>query len=180
MQIKGVGYKKIKRFDSKKSRTLRVVRNIAIVFVVLIILLLVVGVAYTWYMGQHGIENTPADAKPIKQKVQTKGPRIPDPNAKVGVSVQLLTTPISLGSNASISIKTNPEAKCTITVIYNKVPSKDSGLVPKIANEYGLVEWSWTVESTTPLGKWPVTVTCANSKNSGMVIGDLVVVKQVD
>lgn len=180
MQIKGAAYKKPKRMNSKRSRAFRVLRNIAVAFMILLVILLAVGVAYTWYMGQHGIKNTPADAKPIKQKVQAKGPTKPSPNAKVGVSVQLLTTSVSPGANASISIKTNPDAKCTITAVYNKVPSKDSGLIPKTADEYGMVSWSWTVENTAPLGKWPVTVTCANSKNSGMVVGDLVVSKQAN
>lgn len=163
----------------RRSRGFRVARNFAIAASVLIVILLAVGVVYTWYMGQQGIENTPADAKPI-QKAQPKEARKPDPNAKVGVSVQLLSTPVVPGSNASISIKTNPEAKCTISVVYNKVPSKDSGLVQKVANEYGQTDWSWTVEATAPLGKWPVTVNCANPTHSGMVRGDLEVVKQVN
>lgn len=100
-------------------------------------------------------------------------------NAPVGASVQLLTSPVAPGSNASITIKTLPITNCTISVVYDKTASKDSGLAAKISDEFGSITWAWTVEPTVPVGKWPVTVTCARGKKSGVVIGDLVVTKDV-
>ena len=95
------------------------------------------------------------------------------PDAVVAASVQMITSPLEPGMNAMISVKTNAEAKCTIKVVYDKTASTDSGLVEKIADDYGMVSWTWTVEPTAPLGSWPVWVTCANEKNSAAVKADL-------
>lgn len=164
-----------------KQRALKYIRNITISFVVLLILLLIAGAAYTWYMGQNSVDPVDTAAIPVQSELVPviKHPQ-PAADAKVGASIQMLTTPVAPGSNASMTVKTNPGAKCLIAAIYNKVRSTDSGLVSKIADEYGIVDWTWTVESSVPLGKWPVTVTCSNEKNSGVVTGDLVVAKQVD
>jgi hypothetical protein len=93
------------------------------------------------------------------------------------VSIQSITSPVAPGDNASIYIHTNRDSKCTITAVYNNIPSKDAGLSPKTADEYGLASWSWTVESTVPVGKWPVTVTCVWNKKIAVVVGDLIVKK---
>lgn len=132
---------------------------------------------YTWFMGQKGVESaavaTPVEAKPAPVIKPTK----PAANARVGAAVHMLTSPVPPGSNASITVKTLATAKCTIVVEYNKVASKDSDLVAKTADEYGMVSWTWTVGESVPLGKWPVKVTCAYNKSSAMVQGDLVVAK---
>lgn len=106
-------------------------------------------------------------------------PKKKAPDAVVGVAVQMITSPLVPGSNAMINIKTNNDAKCKITVVYNKVPSTDSGLSDKVADEFGVVSWTWTVEPTAPLGSWPVTVTCANEKKSGVVVTDLNLVSEL-
>lgn len=163
---------------SKKSRMFRLIRNIVISFVALLILLVVAGVAYTWYMGQNSSVNTSNTINPVKiMAPPSTTPTSLAANAKEGASIQAITSPLAPGSNASITVKTNQYSKCTITVVYNKVPSTDSGLVAKTADEYGIATWSWTVESTAPIGKWPVTVTCIWNKQSAVVVGDLVVAK---
>lgn len=165
----------------KKAKIAKFIRNTLISVGVLLLLSVGGGVAYTWYMGQNSDENSPAMAVPVEAAVKPVIKHVqPAANAKVGASVQMLTSPITPGSNASITVKTSPEAECTITVVYNKVPSKDSGLGLKIADEYGMVSWAWTVEGSVPLGKWPVTVTCTFNKKSAVVQGDLVVAKQAD
>lgn len=158
--------KKLKQ-RKKKSGALR--KTIFSIIVLLAILILI-GIAYVWYLGQQKPETaiiTEIPKRPSTQKLIT--PHKPKPDAVVGVSVQSLSTPIAPGQNASIMIRTNPDAKCSITVTYNNVPSKDSGLVEKVADEYGMANWTWTVPAGTPLGKWPVRVTCANTAKSGMV-----------
>jgi hypothetical protein len=72
-------------------------------------------------------------------------------------------------------VKTNATSECTIVVEYNEVPSTDSGLKPKKADDYGIVSWTWTVEETVPVGKWPVEVVCAYNDQTAMVRGNLVV-----
>ncbi len=157
---------------------LRRARNIAVGTVTILVILIAAGIGYTWYMGENAAENSQAFAVPGEVSTQSKVKLSkPDPTSKVGASIQSLTSPVVPGSNASVMIRTNPGATCVISVEYDKVPSKDSGLSQKTADEYGAVEWAWTIEASAPVGKWPVTMTCANQKNSAMTRGELEVVK---
>lgn len=138
------------------------------------------GLAYTWFMGR-----TPSPATVVDDSTDTSPtPALnhvePASNVQQGASVQSLTSPVVPGDNASVTVKTNPGSWCTIGVKYDKTLSKDSGLIGKTADEFGVVSWTWTVESTVPLGKWPVTVTCLRNKLSAVVIGDLVVKQAID
>lgn len=155
-------------------------RNTMISVVALLLLAVGGGVAYTWYMGQDESDLSaiaaPVEAEPAPVITHLK----PAANAKVGAAVQMLTSPVAPGSNASITVKTNPDAVCTITVIYDKTASKDSGLSTKTADEFGVLSWAWTVEASAPLGKWPVKVTCTYNKQSAVVQGDLVVALPTD
>ena len=77
---------------------------------------------------------------------------------------------------ATIGIKTNPGADCQITVRADKDPLPDLGLVPKIADEYGIINWSWKVPGDISPARWPVEVTCANeAKKSAFYRAYLVV-----
>lgn len=163
-----------------KGQVAKRVRSIVISTVVLLVLLVVGGAFYTWYMGQQA-DVSSAIAEPVAAPTApTITPRMPAPDAKVGVSVQMITSPLTPGSNASITVRTNAAAKCTISVVYDNVASTDSGLAPKVADDYGMVSWTWTVAEATPLGTWPVKVTCANAKNSGVVATDLKLQKQLE
>lgn len=163
------------------NRYAKTVRNIALSVVALLAVVVAAGLAYTWYMGENSQQRQANLTEPSGVSVRPKvEPRKVDPAGVVGASVQMLTSPITPGSNASIMVRTNPLATCVITVEYDKVKSNDSGLVQKKADEYGIVEWSWTVDRSVPLGTWPVNVTCANQKNSAMVRGDLKVVNSLD
>ena len=156
-----------------KPKILRSIRNIAISFVVILVLAVGTGAGYTWYMGKQKVASTV-----VAEPVQTSPaiiPTKPAENASVGVSVQSLLTPITPGSNTSITIRTTPSAACTISVVYNDVPSTDSGLKAEQADDFGMATWTWTVGVSVPLGKWPVKVACSYNKHSGVVQGDLVV-----
>jgi hypothetical protein len=153
------------------SPILRRIRATFVAFAMLALVFLGAAWAYAWYSGSNSQEVKVAAVPTPKPKQQ--GPNKPSPTQAVNAAVQSLTTPIMPGENASITVHTNADANCTILVEYNKVAAKDSGLVPKKADDYGLVSWGWTVPKGTPLGKWPVTVTCANLKKSGVVIGNL-------
>jgi hypothetical protein len=155
---------------------LKTIRNIFISVFVLLILFGGAGIAYLLFYGDDPVPVKKVEATTDTNPTPPK-PKKPSPNAVVGVSIQALLSPVKPGENSSVSIKTLPEASCVITVTYNNVPSKDSGLVPKIADEYGTTSWSWTVDKTAPVGKWPVKVVCSHNKNSGMVLGDLIVQK---
>ncbi len=168
---------KINQTPSKfsKERILRTIRNISIAVIILIILFLIAGVIYVKLSGQK-LNNT---SGPVSDKA-SQAPHIykpaqPSPNAAEGVAIISLSTPVKAGENSAVSIQTNAGSTCRISVTYKEVASKDSGLVPKTADAYGSVSWAWTVGDTTPVGKWPVKVTCVYHKKSGVVIGDLVV-----
>lgn len=163
-----------------KTRIVRFIRTTVISVVVLLVLIIGGGIAYTWYMGEHSAPVPVAAAEPAEETPARAVPQRyqPAPNAKVGASVQSLSSPAAPGSPVSMMVKTNPGATCTIKVIYDKQPSRDARLSePVVADDYGIVEWEWTIEPSAPLGKWPVDVTCAIDKQSAMVRGDLVVKK---
>jgi hypothetical protein len=143
--------------------------------VVLLLLLVGVGIAYTYMdSGKDLAASAKTVAAPTYAAVQP--PKI-SPNAREGVAVEMISSPVSPGSTASISVHTNPTSTCKISVLYNKVAAVDPGLAPKVADDYGSVSWTWTVGSSTPLGTWPVTVTCVFNGRDGVVQGDLEVAK---
>lgn len=136
--------------------------SLTIIFLALISIVAVMG--YVWYIGKtHPVESP----KPVvNQPVATTRPAIAT-DAPVGVAVEAVSLAVKPGSNASISIKTRPEAACSIKVTYDKTASTDAGLVPKTADEFGVVMWTWSVETNQPVGSWPVEVTCAYNGKSG-------------
>lgn len=169
-----VGYR-----SARRSQMRRLFRRVIISIIIIISLLIGLGLTYTWYMGKYQKNPSVDQPAPTTSVVpKASAPTISD-DARVGIAIQLLTSPIAPGSNSSISIKTNPKAACSIKIEYgeDKQLSTDSGLVPKTADEFGIVSWAWTVESSRPIGVWPVTVTCANKKHSAVGVGDLSVEK---
>jgi hypothetical protein len=164
-----------------QSRAVKLIRNAAISMLVLLILVVGAGVAYTWYMGQTDIENTSAVAEPVEyEPVKVVEPPKPAPNAKVGASVQTLTSPVKPGDNTSLTVKSTPGASCVITVVYDKTPSTDSGLKPQVADGFGIATWAWTVEPSAPLGTWPMKVTCTYLEQSAVVQADLSIAHPVE
>jgi hypothetical protein len=157
----------------------RTARNIAISFTVLLLLVIAAGAAYTWYISRHNPKTaSKLSLKPAGAPV-LKAPKVAA-DVRESASVQMLTSPIIPGSNASITIQTLPNSNCTIVVTYNEtIVSKDSGLAAKTADDYGVVNWTWSVEETVPVGTWPVKVVCERNKKTAMVVGKLKVVKTI-
>lgn len=164
---------------SNKNIFKRIVRNIVISAVIILVVIVSVGIIYTWYMGNNSKVNEIAPIDSPETISTAIVPTQPAENVRESAAVELITSPIIPGSNASITIKTNPGSDCTISVIYNKIASTDTGLVPKAADDWGTVSWSWTVASSVPLGKWPVEVTCVHNELSAFVRGDLEVVSEI-
>lgn len=165
----------VQRQGTLKKRIVRYIRNALIGSVVLLIVLIGIGVAYTWFMGRDRDTSPVVVEEAQPEAVSTIKPPQPASNTPVSASVQSLTSPVVPGDNALITVRTKPNATCSIVVEYNKVPSNDSGLVSKVADDFGIVSWVWTVEPSTPLGKWPATVTCVLEERSAVVVGDLLV-----
>lgn len=78
-----------------------------------------------------------------------------------------LTSPVSPGSDATLTVQTLPGAGCTITVHYKSGPSRAHGLVPKTADRQGLVSWTWRVGTRTTPGTWPIVVRCVLGSSEG-------------
>jgi competence protein ComEC len=78
----------------------------------------------------------------------------------VTLTILSVTSPVSKGSNATLSARTSPNASCSIVVSYKSGPSHASGLGSKIADSSGAVSWTWKVGSGTTSGTWPISVTC--------------------
>lgn len=161
-----------------KVRIPRPVRNVLISSGVLLILFVVAGVVYVFVVGRSSALDTKAVALPVAAPTRQEiKPTAPATNAVESAAVELITSPVALGSNASISVKTNAKSSCAISVVYNNVASTDSGLGTKVADEYGTISWTWTVSKTAPVGTWPVKVTCVYNSRSAVVQADLQVTK---
>lgn len=182
MKNKGVKkVKKAKRPKVDKSRIGQTARKIAVSVVMILLLFTGFGVSYTWFYGNEPAEEVPLLTDTVVTAIAPAvKPRIPSATAQVSAAVRMLTTPIEQGSNASITVSTLAGSACNIRVEYNKEASTDSGLIPKIADEFGIVTWTWTVETSRPVGKWPVDVTCAFNDRSAFVRGDLVIEKMAN
>jgi hypothetical protein len=83
------------------------------------------------------------------------------------IRVVSLTSPVSPGDDASITIQTAPNASCSITVIYKSGPSRARGLFPQSADGRGRVTWTWRVGTRTTPGRWPIIVTCSAGGRQG-------------
>ena len=81
----------------------------------------------------------------------------------VRAGVRILKAPgtVKAGRIATVSVKTDPRASCSITVLYKSGPGHAAGLVPHKANAAGVALWSWRVGGNTTSGRWPVVISCA-------------------
>lgn len=155
-------------------------RNAIVGIFVVALLLVGGGFAYTYFLGPDGTQTADAVQQPARNEPRKVAePPKQNPDAPIGASVQTLTSPVAPGSNASLAVRTGQLAKCKVSVVYGSVSSTDSGLLPKTADEFGSVSWSWTVGAEVPEGKYPVKVDCANAagSKSAFVQADLVVAK---
>ena len=163
----------------KKNPVIRFVRNLLLGFIILAILSFVVGAVYVWYIGRNDDGRFDSMQMGETIKAPTIEPAKIDENARVGVALQMINSPVTPGSETSISVRTNREATCTIKVLYNEVESKNPDLVEKTANEFGGVDWDWRVENSAPIGKWPVTVSCKKNKQWGVYTAELEIKKSL-
>jgi competence protein ComEC len=90
-------------------------------------------------------------------------PTTPEPTVsnkeELLLDIVSVSSPVKKGSQASLAIKTSPNASCKIEVFYKNGPSKAKGLADKTAGSDGGVIWNWTVGKSTSSGKWKITVT---------------------
>ena len=161
-------------FHPRHVRVPKLVRQMAISASVLTGLMVIGGVIYVYVMDQAA-NNQPiiAPTANVATQNQTLQPPAVAPNAAESAAIELLTSPVTPGAAASMSVQTNPGSSCTIAVAYDKANSTAAGLIPETADAYGAVTWNWVVEPRAPLGTWPVNVTCAFHGRTGFVQGNL-------
>ena len=157
------GHKRYVREQRHKT-----VKVAAVSALVLMMITLALGFAYAWYSGKNPIKIVSSPSVEVSTKPTQRKPAVINNAMRVGVSIQLISSPVAPGDNTTLTIHTNPLVTCSVEVTYDDKKSTDSGLKPKTADEFGVVTWSWTVEKTVPIGKWPAEVTCRNKKYSGV------------
>lgn len=74
-----------------------------------------------------------------------------------------MTSTVSAGSQASISIKGAPNTNYTISVRYSSGISKANGLESKVSDDNGNVSWSWKIGNKTKKGTYPITISGGDS-----------------
>jgi hypothetical protein len=79
--------------------------------------------------------------------------------AEAKVSLVRVTSPVSPGSYATLTVRVSRPARCSITVVYYSGPSEARGLYPKRSSG-GKVSWTWKVGTRTTAGRWPIRVNC--------------------
>jgi hypothetical protein len=80
-------------------------------------------------------------------------------SASASVRLKHVTSPISAGSYATLTVSVSLTASCSITVNYRRGPSHAAGLYPKRSSA-GRVSWTWKVGSRTTPGRWTIDVYC--------------------
>lgn len=168
--------------QSTKRKVSKALSKTAISFIVLAILLSGAGLGYTYYIDKQNSRDNKALNSAVdaanQQQGSTINPHKPTPGAAEGVALDVLSSPISRGQTAAMSVQTQPTSTCTIVVTYlGNVVAHDPGLVTKTADNFGSASWNWTISPTAPIGKGMAKVTCAFYKKSAMVEGDLQVTR---
>ena len=80
-------------------------------------------------------------------------------SAAAGVRLASVTSPVSAGSHATLTVSVSRAATCSITVNYKSGPSHAQGLYPKRTSA-GRVSWTWMVGTNTTPGRWTIDVYC--------------------
>lgn len=82
------------------------------------------------------------------------------------INLVSMTTPVSRGSDATISIKGVPNTTYDIDVMYSSGESKASGLEDKTSDSEGNVSWTFKVSSNVKVGTYEVKITDGSSNAS--------------
>lgn len=143
----------------------KLLKRIGLSALILLIAFVGAGFAEVYFSDQKSAsDNLKPTATALYQQI--KPPPAPGPNANVGVAEQAFDNPVNPGSNTSMIIQTTAGAKCTLVETNSSGKQVSSpGLVPKTADAYGSVTWSWYIPKNTIVGDYPVKVTCRLGKN---------------
>lgn len=82
--------------------------------------------------------------------------------ATAKVRLVRVTSPISAGAYARLTIAVTPAKRCSIAVYYKSGASVAQGLYPK-APRVGRISWTWKVGTRTTPGRWAIVVSCGSA-----------------
>jgi hypothetical protein len=81
-----------------------------------------------------------------------------DTNAAKVAFVSLSPDPARPGRQATLTLRVEPRTAADLTVLYKSGPSKAKHLGTAVADEAGLVRWTWLVGGNTTPGTWEFEV----------------------
>lgn len=168
--------------NTPKQRALRQLRMTVIIFVVLLVLAIGAGLFYVWLMGLQAKPSAVTTAPQTNQPSFLTPHKVPD-NVAIGSSIQSISSPVSPGDNASLTVRTTESAVCTVKIIRLDSSQKevarvtDSGLSDKKADEFGMVVWTWTMPSDAAIAKWTADIFCTRGDKSTHSVGEVIVQK---
>ena len=98
--------------------------------------------------------------KPTKKPTQksTKKPTQKPTEAPKNIEITNVSSSVSPGEYAYISVQGEPNTDYSITVIYNSGPSTAAGLYTKTSDSNGNVSWEWKVGTRTASGTYPIII----------------------
>lgn len=73
-----------------------------------------------------------------------------------------ITSPVSLGSKATVTIQGQPNTKYSIAVHYSSGDSTAAGLEDKTSDSSGKVSWTWKIGPKTKTGTFNIDITGAD------------------
>jgi hypothetical protein len=82
------------------------------------------------------------------------------PAAGASVRLAAVTSPVSAGSYATLTVAVSKTATCSITVYYKSGPSHAQGLSPQRGRR---ISWTWKVGTRTTPGRWPIRISCGSA-----------------
>lgn len=137
------------------------------------VLLIWPALAFGYYLvsfvgGCPGAVSMPWDTYAVRGYIWT-GRMAPEPTPwPDGTALQITlmggASPVGreYSTDAEVSLRTLPGARCTIDARYHGAKTPIPGLAPKTAaSPIGWVYWGWTVSKTAPLGRASFTVACS-------------------
>lgn len=98
--------------------------------------------------------------KPTKKPTQKSTKKLTQKPTEAPKNIEItnVSSSVSPGEYAYISMQGEPNTDYSITVIYNSGPSTAAGLYTKTSDSNGNVSWEWKVGTRTASGTYPIII----------------------
>lgn len=128
------------------------------------------------FTTEEPIIEEPTTVEPTTEKVTEKATEKPkektadlyEESSKTNATIEFtdVSSSVSAGSFANVSIHGAPNTTYSITVVYNSGISTANGLEDITSDSNGNASWSWKVGSRTKSGTYPITVSGGGQSES--------------